>query len=185
MQEGLGVPVRGRRAVHLRRDDRVGEVEILVARALVEAHHMVAEARAAPVEELSPGRERGEHAGDVVGRAPHEPVRRLGPEAVRAAPRAEVLGGARHEPHVAMTCPRHGIGVGQRGVGLDRAGALVDLGDVPDRLGESGVARDVFDPLAVEVHGAPIPQRGDVGGSRSHPPTLPQAPRHDKPRGRS
>ena len=48
VQERLGMLVRGRGAVDLRRHDGVGDVEILVARPLVEAHDVVAEAAGRP-----------------------------------------------------------------------------------------------------------------------------------------
>ena len=134
----------------------------------MEAHDVVAEARAAAVEELAPGAERGEHAGDVVGRSPHEAERRLGPEAVDAPPRAEILRRARHEPHVAVPRAGRRIGEGERRVVRRGLRAVVGLGDAPDRLGERRVLGDVVDALAVEKHGPPVPETRDIRGAATH-----------------
>jgi hypothetical protein len=168
MQKRLGVAVGGPRPVHLRRHNRVGHVEILVARARVEAHDVVAVARAGLVEEVPPARERGEYAGDVVGRAPHEPERRLGPEPMDAPAGAEVVRRARDEPHVAVARARRRIRERQRRIVRGGLGAVVGLGDSADGLDERRVLGDVVDALAVEVHRPPVPEARDVRVTAAH-----------------
>jgi hypothetical protein len=60
VEERLWMLVGGRAAVDLRGHDGVGDVEVLIARLRVEAQHVVAELRAAAVEELAPPREAGQ-----------------------------------------------------------------------------------------------------------------------------
>src|SRR5437667_2600393 len=183
MEERLRVAVGGARAVDLRRHDRVRDVQVFVAGVLVEARDVVAEARAAAVEEMPPGGKGREHARDVVGRPAHEPVRGLGPEAMDAPPRAEVVGRSRRQPHVGVPRAGDGIGVGQRWVVLGRLGTVVDLGDATDRLDERRMLGDIVDPLAVEEHRASVSKARDVRVPTPHrPPTLPQAANNDKPR---
>ena len=168
MQERLRMAMGGSRPVDLRRHDRVRHVEVLVARARVEEPHVVAIARAAAVEEVAPGRKRGENARDVIGRAPHETERRLGPEPMDAPPGAEVVRRARDEPHVAVARSRRGLRERQRGIVLGGLRAVVCLGDPPDRLDERRVLGDVVDALAVEVHRPPVPEARDVRVTTAH-----------------
>jgi hypothetical protein len=170
VQERLGVLVRRRRPVDLRRHDGVGDVEILVARLLVEAHDIVPELPAAPVEELAPAGEPGQHRGDMVGRAAHEPVGAFRPEPVNRTPAAEILGRARDEPHRADAAAAGGIDGGGR-VGR-AAGGIVSLGDAPDRLREGRVRGDIGDALPVEEDRAAIPEAGQVLARRAHDETL-------------
>jgi hypothetical protein len=168
MQERLRVTMSGPRAVHLRRHDRIGHVEIFVASARVEALHVVAEARAAAVEEVAPGREGREHARHVVGRTPHEPERGLGPEPMEAPARGEILGRARHEPHVAVARPCRRLGEREGRVTLRGLRAIVGLGDSPDGLDERRVLGDVVHTLAVEIHRPPVPEARDVCVTAAH-----------------
>ena len=54
MQEWRAVLMGGRPPIHLWRHDRVRDIEVGVARLLVEAHDVVTELAARAVEELSP-----------------------------------------------------------------------------------------------------------------------------------
>ncbi len=172
VEERLRVPVGRRDPVDLGRHDRVGHVEILVARPGVEANDVVPELPAPAVEELPPAREGGEHRGDVIGGAAHQPVRALGPEAVHRAPAPQVLGRARDQPHRADPAAARRIEAGGDLRGL--AGGLVALRDAPDGLGEGRMAGDVGDALAVEEDGAPVAQAGEVVDRSAHGGNLAQ-----------
>src|SRR5439155_7586903 len=146
--------------------DGVGQVQVLVARPLVEADDVVAELPAAAVEELTPPREGGEHRGDVIRRPPHETVRALGPEPVDGPAAPEVFSRARDEPHRPDPLPAGGIDAGGDVEGL--AGRVVPLGDSPDGLGKGRVLRHVIDALAVEEDGPPVAQTREVVSASAH-----------------
>ena len=165
-RNGSGCLWAGVRAVDLGRHDRVGDVQILVARPLVEAHDVVAELPAPAVEELAPAGEAGEHRGHVVGRAPHQPVGALGPEPVDGPPAPEVLRRAGDEPHRADSLAA--VRIDARGDVGRCGGGVVPLGDAPDRLGEGGMPGHVVDALAVEEDGAPVAEAREIVGGPAH-----------------
>src|SRR5262249_30235429 len=124
----------------------------------------------APVEELAPAGEAGEHRGHVVGGPPHETVRPFGPEPVDGSPSPEVVRRSRDEPHGADAAAARRIGA-LRDVGR-LARRLVTLGDAPDRRGEGGALGEVGDARAVEEDGAAVAKAGDVLGRPAHAETL-------------
>ncbi len=170
VEKRLRMLVGRRGAVDLGRDDRIGQVQVLVARLLVEPDHVVAELPAPAVEELAPAREGGEHRGHVVGGASHEAVRALGPEPVHGPPAPQIIRGARDQPHGAD--PLAGGRIQAGGDVGGGPGRLVPLRDALGGLGEGGMAGDVVDPLAVEEHGAPVAEAREVVGGPAHGGTL-------------
>jgi hypothetical protein len=152
----------------------------------VEADDVVAEARAAAVEELSPAGEGAQHARHVIGRAPHEPEGGLRPQPVHASAPPEILGRARHQPHGAVPAAAGGVDVRRGFLDIGRAGQIEGLGHAPDGLGEGRMLGHVVHPLAVEEHGPAVPEAREIVIAAAHPgllgaATLPHPPPDDKP----
>ena len=136
-------------AVDLRRREGVGDVEMVVARVLVECHQVVGITLPGSREECRIGGETREKSDDMIGCSPHQAEGVLGPALDHAAPRTQVLRPLRN-----MIAPKHGLAGSRRPVGHQVAVGGIG-GDVPkagDRLGcatKGRVGRYVLDHVAV------------------------------------
>ena len=150
IERRIALLVRRLAAVDLRRDDRVGRVEVVVAHVLVEGDDVVGELLAAGREHVRRRRVAAEEPGDVVGRAAHQAERRLGPgfreqpPRPRSAWRARDLVGAQNR--------RAGLGraEGHALAHLGRGRDVVEPRDRARRLAEGRMRGDVLDALAVD-----------------------------------
>ena len=155
----------GLRAVALRVDDDVGEVEVAVAREGIVVAHGLRPLPAVVLVDVAPHAEPGDGGRDVVGRAPHEPVVGLRPRDERLAARDEVRVAARQQPHAAHAVAgqrrleRHALDV------LRRALEVVESGDGPGGAAVRLVPGDGVDACAVEVDAAPVLHVFQVLGS--------------------
>ena len=162
----LGLLVRTLGAVDLRLDDRVGNIQMIVARLLVELGHMVAKLPAVTCEDLRGTGEAREKAGDMIRRATHEAIGGVRPPADHRAALPQILDGTGH--HVAA---QHRLARLRRGVGHLVAllgGQIIESGDGARSRRKRGMPGDIADPLAVEVDLSPVTQAFQVVHARAH-----------------
>ena len=152
IERGIALLVRRFRAVDLRRDDGVAEIEVLVAHALIERDHVVGELLTAGRKHARHRRIAGEESGHMIGRAPHQAEAGLGPFLREQPPRLEV--GVRARDLVGAQHRLAGLGRGERHqlAVLKRRGDVVEPRHRARRFAERGMGGDVLDPLAVDKH---------------------------------
>ncbi len=137
-----------------RRRDREREVEIVLARVVVVADQVLAEAGAQPVEQRGVHREPGDQARDMVGRATDQAVGGVRDRLHRAHAAREVLAGAAAQPGqpIALAVLLEGEQLALVRIGLE----LVEAGNGLRGILEGAVARDVVDPLGADIDGAAV-----------------------------
>ena len=156
VKRGIALPVRRLGAVDLRRHDRIAEIEMMLARVLVERHQIVGKFLATRGENTWRRREPAEETGHVVERAPHQAERGFRPRLRRKPSRAEIrmgcgdLIGAQHRLPRARRRKRHPVA--PFGLGRD----IVEPGDRARRLAKRRMRRHVGDPPAVDEDGAAV-----------------------------
>ncbi len=168
IERRVALLVRGLAAVDLGRNDRVGDVEVMVAHVLVEGDHVVRELLSACRQHVGSCRIAGEEARHVIGRPSHQAEGRLRPGLREQAPRLEV-----------GMAPRDLVGAQHRlaGLGRDEGHALAQLRlgrDVVEprhrarRLAKCTVFGYVLDALAVDEHLPSVVERAKIVRSGPH-----------------
>ena len=135
-QRAAALLAAGHRPVGLRRDQRVGAQQVLVAHLFVVRGDVAGEGGVRLAEPVGGGREGHQGAVQVVAGAPEHAVRRLGPDAERLPPLDEVLLVARYQEgrahRVAGARRRVGQHVAVRGVVLHVEQPRVGAHDVAE-----------------------------------------------------
>ena len=148
-QRRIGLRMRWLAPVDLRRRQRIGNVEMVVARKLVEAGQVVGVMLAGRGEEGGTGGKPREEPRDVIRRAAHQAERMLGPALDHAPPRPKVF-----RPLRDVVAPEHRLAGPGRRVGHQLAvrrigGNVPETGDRPCGSAERRVSGDVPYDLTV------------------------------------
>ena len=160
--------MRGLAAVDLRRDDRVGDIEMVVAQALVDFLQVVGEVGTARREQRGLRGVAGDEARDVIGRATHQAEGRLRPGLGGAALRPQIVVALRDLPGPPHRRAGLGRRIGHQLAVLGRRGKVEQAGDAARRLAECRVRGDVLDAFAVDINRAPVAQRAQVFRPGAH-----------------
>ena len=168
MQRRVALLVGRLAAVDLRRDDRVADVEVLVAGALVERDNVIGELLSGGRKNLRHRRIAGKEARHVVGRATHQPEGGLRPCLGEQSSRAQVgmrpgdLPGALHRLAGRGRGERHQLAV------LRRRRDVVEARHRTRRFAEGGMLGDVGDLFAVDENLPPVVERLEIVRSAPH-----------------
>ena len=161
----VGALVEVRLARALRRQDRVGEVEVARARVLVIGGDALRIGAAVAVEYRRPDGQPGDRGRHMVGRAAQEPVREPGDGAVRRGADLEVPAAARfqeigRDALAAILDPEHVAHV---------VGALevVHRGVHPRGIGEGRVVGDVAHTLLADIDRPPVADACEIVFTRA------------------
>ena len=137
-----------------RRRHREREVEVVAARALVETHQIVAEARREAVEQFRPHRQPGDEPRNMVGRAPDQPIGRVRDRLHGAHAAREILARAAAQPlHAeAVAIFLDGEQLAFCRIGLE----IVQRRNRARAVAERGMAGDVVDALRADIDDAAV-----------------------------